>query len=95
VREAIAAQSPAWKAIKHSKLPIEGGSLKRPPRGFPAEHPYLEDLKRTDFITSIRFTEKEICDARFLANFTAACKKMSPLVKFVSQSLGLLWTAAV
>src|SRR5207245_647513 len=80
VRAAIAAGSPEWKALKRSKLPIEGGSLRRPPRGFDCDHPDMDDLKRTDFVTSIRFTDKEICDARFEANFAAACKKMAPLV---------------
>ena len=72
-------------------MPIEGATLKRPPKGYAADHPFIDDLKRTDFVTSIRFTDKEICDARFEANFAAACKKMAPLVKFVSHSLGLAW----
>lgn len=91
VREQIAAQSPEWKALKKSKLPIEGDTLRRPPRGFDPEHPFIDDLKRTDLVTSVRFTNDEVCNERFLPNFTAACRKMSPLVKFVSHSLDLAW----
>ncbi len=91
VREAIAAGSPDWKAVRKAKLPIEGGALKRPPRGFAPDHPFIEDLKRTDFVTSLRFTDRELCAPSFLADFAAACKKMSPLVKFVSNALGLAW----
>jgi uncharacterized protein (TIGR02453 family) len=91
VREAIAAGSPEWKALKRAKLPIEGGSLKRPPRGFAPDHPFIEDLKRTDFVTSLRLTDAEIRAPGFITTFANTCRKMSPLVKFVSHSLGLAW----
>ncbi len=91
VREAIAKGSPDWKAIKRSKLPIEGGALKRPPKGYAADHPYIKDLKRTDFTTSVALTEKEITSNSFMADFAAACRKMTPLVRFVAKSLRLPW----
>jgi uncharacterized protein (TIGR02453 family) len=90
VRQSIASGSPDWKAIKR-KLKIEGNSLKRPPRGYAADHPQVEDLKRTDFVTSIPLTESEICRKSFISDFAASCRKMTPLVKFVSRSLKLPW----
>jgi uncharacterized protein (TIGR02453 family) len=90
VRQAIASGSPDWKAIKR-KLKIEGNSLKRPPRGYAADHPQVEDLKRTDFVTSVPLTEAEICRKSFISDFAATCRKMTPLVKFVSRSLKLPW----
>jgi uncharacterized protein (TIGR02453 family) len=91
VRDAIASGSPAWKAIQRSKLPVEGGSLKRPPRGYAADHPFIEDLKRTDFVNSVRLTERALCSTTFLSDFAAACRKMRPLVQFLSRSLALPW----
>ncbi len=91
VRNAIAGGSADWKAIKRSKLPIEGGSLKRPPRGYAADHPFIEDLKRTDFVTSARLRDKDLCSDGFIADFTDTCRKMSPLVRFVARSLALPW----
>jgi len=91
IRQAIANGSSEWKAIRKSKVPIEGGSLKRPPRGFAADHPMIEDLKRTDFITSVPLTQKEICSSKFIADFAADCRKMAPLVRFVARSLKLPW----
>lgn len=91
IREAIAKGPTDWKSIKRSGLPIEGGSLKRPPRGFAADHPMVEDLKRTDFVTSVPLSEKEICSKNFMADFAASCRKMTPLVRFVAQSLKLSW----
>lgn len=91
IRDAIASGSDAWKALRKSKLPIEGGSLKRVPKGYASDHPELEHLKRTDFVTSMPVSDKEMCSAAFLSTFVAECKRMSPLVRFVSRSLGLRW----
>lgn len=91
VREAIAGGPPDWKRIKRSKLPIEGGSLKRPPRGYAADHPFVEDLKRTDFVTSIRLEDEQLSDPKFISEFGRACRKMTPLVQFVARALRLAW----
>ena len=91
LRESIAKRSPEWTAVKRSKLPIEGDSLKRPPRGYASDHPDIEDLKRTDFVTSIKLQPRDLCSKSFLSDFAAHCKRMSPLVKFVTRALGMSW----
>jgi len=91
VRDAIIARSPEWKALAKTKLPIEGDSLKRPPRGYAADHPDIEHLKRTDFVTSARLTENETCSADFPSRFIDHCRTMAPLVKFVTRALDLAW----
>ena len=91
VRHAIAGRSDEWKKIRRSTLPIEGGSLKRAPKGFAPDHPLIEDLKRTDFVTSVSLTEKEVCSSDFMSEFSSASRKMTPLVRFVTKALGLPW----
>jgi len=91
VRDAIVADPAGWKAIKRSKLPIEGGSLKRPPRGYAPDHPFIDDLKRTDFVTSVKLQPRDLSSRSFVSDFAAHCRRMSPLVKFVTRSLGLTW----
>ena len=91
VRTAIAGKSPGWLRIRKSKLPIEGGSLKRPPSGFPADHPLLDDLKRTDFVTSVRLSDSDLTAPGFMTSFGKSCKTMLPLVEFVAKSLRLTW----
>ncbi len=91
IRRAIAGGDAEWKTLRRSKLPIEGGSLKRPPRGFTPEHPYIDDLKRTDFVTSIRLDDGDVCDPGFLREFARRCKTMAPLVRFVSRAMDLPW----
>lgn len=44
---------------------LEGDSLKRPPRGFTADHPLIEDLKRKDFIAIKAIEPESIHSARF------------------------------
>jgi uncharacterized protein (DUF2461 family) len=39
---------------------LGGDSLKRPPKGYPADHPHVEDLKRRDFIAAKNLTAREI-----------------------------------
>jgi len=91
IRNAIARGGGEWKALRKTKLPIEGGALKRPPRGFDPDHPFIDDLKRTDFVTSIRLADRDVCKPGFIGDFTKACRTMTPLVRFVSRSLDLAW----
>jgi uncharacterized protein (TIGR02453 family) len=91
IRAAIVARPAAWKAVRRSGLKIEGGTLARPPKGYNAEHPLIEDLKWKDYITSITFSDAKVCGSRFLSDYVAACRRMSPLVKFLTEALGLSW----
>jgi len=88
LRTAIVAQPELWKTASR-KLELEGESLTRPPKGFCSEHPLIEDLKRKDFVTSLPLTEEQVCSAALMKDFTAACKKMKPLVEFTAKALKL------
>jgi len=41
-----------------------------------------------DYVTSIAFSEEEVCGQEFIRQFAAACRKMSPLVEFTARALG-------
>lgn len=45
---------------------LVGDALQRPPRDFPADHPQVEDLKRTDFIAIEDLSERDVLGKRFL-----------------------------
>ena len=54
IRQAIASDGASWRSAVGGAsfrvyFEVHGESLKRPPRGFPADHPMVEDLKRKDF----------------------------------------------
>ena len=47
-----------WKrAIRACPLRPNEDGLTRPPHGYAADHPLIEDLRRQTFITSTRFTD--------------------------------------
>ncbi len=91
VRTAIVGRPKEWQAIRRSKLDIEGERLTKPPRGFDPNHQFIDDLKLKDFVSSVRFSEKQVCSPRFLMEFAAACKKTVPLVRFLTTAVGLDW----
>ena len=55
IRDAIVERGPQWERARDDKsfraaFGLAGTSLKRPPLGYPPDHPCVEDLKRKDFI---------------------------------------------
>jgi uncharacterized protein (DUF2461 family) len=44
---------------------MAGESLKRPPAGYDADHPLIEDIKRKDFAISSHLTDSEVCGPNF------------------------------
>jgi uncharacterized protein (TIGR02453 family) len=91
VRDAIVKSPKAWQRVLDSKLLVQGDVGTRPPKGYPADHRYVEDLKRKDFITSVSFKVSQIASAGFLDEYAAACKSMTPLMKFLTEAVGLKW----
>lgn len=88
IRMAIIAEPRQW-AKAREKLELEGDSLMRPPRGFDANHPFIQDIKRKNFVASVVLTEAQVCGSRFIRDFAAACRTMLPLVEFTTRALGL------
>src|SRR5664280_1788512 len=88
VRTPIAHDMEQW-AKARKKMILEGDKLSRPPRGFDASHPFIDDLKMKDFVTSAPLSEEQICSAKLMRDFDSACRKMSPLVEFTTKALGL------
>ena len=96
IRDAIVADPKGWqKSSSENTLKgickLEGESLKRPPRGYDAGHPLIDDLKRKDFLAMTRFTEAEACASEFMKTFTAVCKTGAPFTAFLTGAVGLPW----
>ena len=89
VRNAIVERSEEWRKVRKLLNWDDASKLSRPPRGFPPDHEFVEDLKLRDLGTSINFTDAQVCSPKFMATFATACRKMSPLAKFLSSALGL------
>lgn len=94
IRKTIDKDPAGWKRaskgkafLKHFRL--AGESLKRPPRGYKAENPQIEDLKRKDFIAVCDLDFDELFDANVVKTIAAKFKKASPLVSFLCGAIGL------
>ncbi len=94
VRDAIVAQPRRWTRLTRAKpftdtLTMEGRLLKTAPRGYPKDHPLVEDLKRTDFTAGHAFSEKDACAPDFLDRFIDTCRVAAPFTKFLTDALEL------
>jgi uncharacterized protein (TIGR02453 family) len=85
IRDAVAWKADEWRKAKRG-LDLGGDALSRAPRGYPADHPLVEDLKRKDFVASVDLSEDQICGPRFMTDFLRAARKMVPLLQFLSEA---------
>jgi len=93
IRRAIADDAGAWRKVVEDKAlvdcfgAVKGDGLKRPPRGFDAEHPYIEDIKRESFF-AMRHTEPdEAMRADFTDRVEQAFRASTPLMRFLTKAL--------
>ncbi|MBI4938430.1 MAG: DUF2461 domain-containing protein [Nitrosomonadales bacterium] len=96
VRTAIAEHPEKWrKAISGKEFEQHctfwGESLKRPPQGFAADHPLIEDMKRKNFVVTIPLIPARLCSANFMHEFTDNCRLISPMAGFLSKATEVAW----
>ena len=94
IREAIADDPAEWKKVAHGKafagrFTLDGDSLTRPPQGFDADHPLIEDLKRKDFVAGTHLDDDLVTSDRLLTGYTALAKTAAPFVGFLTRAIGL------
>lgn len=91
IRSAILNQPADWQKVRKTGLKLSGDSLVRPPKGYSPDHPFIEELKMKDFVYSLEFSDGQVCGTSFLGDFADACKKMTPLVAFLTKAVGMRW----
>jgi uncharacterized protein (TIGR02453 family) len=94
IRSAIASDTKRWQRITSdqqlgSGCGMMGESLKRPPPGFDANHPCIEDIKRKDFGLSAPLDVKRLTQAAFLDDVVDGMRAATPFLEFVTKSIGL------
>jgi uncharacterized protein (TIGR02453 family) len=90
IRQQIADEPAEWSKAR-GKLDHSEETLKRPPRGFDADHPMIEDIKRKSFTGSVRLTDKQVTSTTFMTTFVRDCERISPLMKFLASAAGVQW----
>jgi uncharacterized protein (TIGR02453 family) len=90
IREAIAADGDRWRDVAHGgPFEIVGESLKRPPRGFDAGHPLIDDIKRKSFAGYAPLEERTVTAPGFVDEYARRCRDASPLMRFLCDALDL------
>ena len=95
IRTAIAEKPEKWqKVLKQKKFKdhftgVYGESLKRPPRGFDAEHPHIEHLKKKTLFVTKTLSADELCSASLLGTVQKTFEAASPFMQFLTEALEL------
>jgi uncharacterized protein (TIGR02453 family) len=88
VRNAMVEREEEWRKVRKLLNWEDASKLSRPPRGFPCDHEFIEDLKLRDLGTAIDLTQEQVCSPKFMTTFATACRKMSPIARFLSSAVG-------
>ena len=96
IRNAIVEHPEHWQRASMDEaflgaFTVGGESLKNPPKGYDPNHPFIEDLKRKDFIASVSFSEVDACAPDFMDRYTEVCRRAAPYVGFLTTAIGLSW----
>lgn len=95
IRDAIVSKSDEWEKIKRfidesgNISLIEGDKLRRPPKGYPADHPLIEDLKWKTIFAGRSFKKNEVTTSRFIDSVEEVFVDLVPLMRFINDALGL------
>jgi uncharacterized protein (TIGR02453 family) len=94
IRQAIASHPERWKRVIIGKTfkkawSFWGEKLKRPPAGFDPIHPFIEDLKRKDFVVVLSLTEEDACKPGFMERTAEIYGTVAPFMKFLTEAVGL------
>ena len=92
IRQAIVDDPRAWKRARDNKLfctsfRLEGDSLRSAPRGFPKDHPMIEDLKRKDFIATCPLHDADVLAPEFIDLVESMFRTSRSFVRFLCASL--------
>ena len=90
IRERISAKPAEWRKAK-GKLDHPEDTLKRPPRGFDADDPMIEDIKRKSFTGSVRLTDGQVQGPDLVKTVVGDCRELAPLMRFLSTAAGVTW----
>lgn len=94
VRTRIAGAPAAFERIASAAALIEAGglhgeTLKRVPRGFPADHPAGEHLKRKQFLVWREWEPELATSPRFWSELLSIFHATAPLVTYLNAALGV------
>ncbi len=93
IRQSIDNDRAGWSRVRNNKKlnamfgELRGDRLKRPPRGYDADHPHIEDLKRKSFFLMHGATTTKAARRDFLTDVINGFKAASPLMRFLCKAV--------
>lgn len=93
IRDAIVEDGAAWRraAFQGSfakAFELAGDSLSRAPRGYDADHPLVQDLKRKDFIGVAELSRKRMESPALFDDFATLSRAGAPFVRWLCRAGG-------
>lgn len=94
IRAIIDDEAQKWKRVSRSKkftsiYELAGSSLKRPPRGYDADHKLIDDLKRKDHIAVSPLSAKDLASPEIVDLTAQRIRVAMPYVRFLCDALRL------
>ncbi len=94
IRAAIDENQKQWSKVKSDAALNErfewwGESLKTPPRGYAADHPWIDDLKRKDHLVLRKVTRDELLGGQVIEFVSDQIKAAKPLMRFLCMAIKL------
>lgn len=93
IRERIDSEPARWERVRDGKRfrdawSLSGESLKRPPRGYDADHPLVEDLKRKDHIAMHPLEHDDFLAPDAVDRVADAFRRSKAYVAFLCEAIG-------
>jgi uncharacterized protein (TIGR02453 family) len=94
IRDRIVEKPEGWKKASRDRrltatYELEGDRLTRPPKGYPVDHPLVEDLKRKDFVAMKRLDESFVTEPGLPERLAELWAIGTPYMRFLCQANGL------
>ncbi len=94
IRAHIDDEQAAWKKASRSKtfsgaFELAGDSLQRPPKGYEADHPLIDDLKRKDFIATSSLKQSDVTAPDFMKQLEKHFKVAAAYMRFLCNAVEL------
>ena len=93
IRHRVATNPERWFVARDDRefrehWSLAGDALSRPPRGYAADHPALEDLKRKDFIALAPLSFDDVISPGLLKLASSRFASAATLMRFLCEALG-------
>ena len=93
IRDALVARPEGWRRALAEVEPVwklaDGEALKRPPAGYSADHPLIEDIKRKSFAIISPLTQKQVTSSGFLDEWAERAAAARPFMEYLCSALGV------